>query len=570
MAYVVPLLSEEEQKKNEQVNGSSVVGSTSQSSVIPGSGGGGQAAQGQQAPKRSATGFTNFSTYLTANQGQGQRMANDRADDIQAEAKQTMGQVDKETNQFLQGQGVYDQSGKLNTSKFDTKSIPQDFSKTDFTRVGQQDFNKLYNQSSNEFGQFKPTSERPGYNFLKDPNAAKNQAESFSGRTAELQQEYGKGNAYGRGLQNLDAFLLGQSDLGQKRASGIQSTIDYAKAGQGSGLGQINKAIGDFGQSAKNYDAAIAQSRDAYQKQYQNQLGQLGSQYSALENQIKGLKPSVNLYGVDEQGNIIANGLAGQKADKIYTAPNGQRYTVQADQSEFEKLYNPLQETFGNYSKVAGLTNQKVNPLADYKTAYQSALDKATSDLIAQYEAKNRPVSTAGQERAPQTAVMGQKSSSKIPNPITATKGGKITFNKDALVPLGAKESLGVTKKVAEAGMGAMGTVTKADKAKNPVRKISDKVLDTAVGGLGFKINKAGKSDAQVAKELGMSTEQYRNILASGKTNQSAYGYGGELGNVNESVSNSLSGLDMKALQDIIKNPQKYAKQKAKPVSKKG
>lgn len=510
MAYVVPTMTDEEEKKKNEATGSSVVGSTAQSSIIPSAGSSGSGAvsgtQQQAAPKRSATGFTNFGTYLQANQGQGQRMANDRADDIQAEAAQTKANIDRDTTQFLQGQGVYDQSGNLNTQKFDTKNLQKDFGSTDFTNVNQQDFNKLYNQSSNAFGQFKPTNERPTYDYLKDPNAVKNQAESFAGRTAELQQEYGKGNSYGRGLQNLDAFLLGQSDLGQQKAKGVQQTIDYAKAGQGSGLNLIDKSMADYANAAKFYDQNVAQSRDAYQQAYNKQLGDLGSQFSNLKTQAAGLKPNVNLFEVDAQGNIMSNSLTPRKADQVFRAPNGKQYTVVSDTSAFDQISNPLQSAYDRYSKVAGLTNQKVEQLPDYKSQYNAALESAKKNLIDQYLAQNQPLATLNRtspQSKPDIMVGGAPISAGgsgsilsqvVPTPISI-KDGKTTFNKNALVPVGAKETVATTKKVGEGA-------TSAAKKLNPiVQKATVAPTQKALSTLGISNKKGSGTKAPITEQ---------------------------------------------------------------------
>lgn len=527
MAYVLPLM-DEEKEKQDQINGSSVVGSTSQSNIIQGGSGAGAGVgtqSAQQQPKRSSTNFTNFSTYLDANKGQGQRMANDRVDNIQEDVNKTKELVNKDTNQFLQGQGVYDGSGKLNTSQFDTKNVQKDFTGTDFTKVGQQDFNKLYNQTSNQFGQFKPSQEKPTYDYLKDPNQVKNQAESFGGRVAELQNEYSGGNNYGRGLQNLDAFLLGQSDIGAKKAQGVQDTINYAKTDKGSGVNAINTAYDQFGNAAKGYDTAIADSNKAYKNAYGSQLANLTNQFQTAEGAIKGLKPKVNVMDVDANGNVIG-GAPGQKATQVFTAPNGKKYTVVSDQSQFDQLYNPLQETYGSLSKVAGLTNQKVNPLGDYQKMYKDALTQATKDLEAQYIARNQPVQTLNSQAPSQpkpTVMVGgvpisNQSKSLMeniaPNPITMKKG-KLGVDEKGLIPVGSRESVKAVQTAAKAGQGAYNTIEKGVNQVIPVtKKVSTAGVKKLFGGGG-----GSGSSVKIADD----TPQTRDVVSM-QNLENAYG----------------------------------------------
>lgn len=386
MAYVSPLLSEDEKKKQSEQGG--VQTSTGQSTVIQGSGGqqSGSSSQPATPKKQSGSGWTNLSAYVNANQGQGQRMANERADNIALDTETQKSRVNQETNKFLQDQGIYDQQGQLNKSQFDTKNIKRDFRDTDFTKVGQDEFQSLYNQSSDKFGAFKPQKETPKFDFLANPEEIRNQSTNFNWRVSELQDEYGKNKPYSRGQQNLDAFLLGDSDLANKRATATQSVKDYAFRDPNAGVNKIQGAYDQFGQLAKEYDRSIGESKGAYQKAYGDQLKNLSDIYSQTEQKIKGIAPKASIGEVDASGNIVGTGA---KADKVYTAPNGKKYAVVVDSQGFERLIDPLKSQFQNYSKVAGLTNQKVNPMTDYQTLYNQALEQATKDAIANYDKQN-------------------------------------------------------------------------------------------------------------------------------------------------------------------------------------
>lgn len=479
MAYAIPLLNEDEKKKQQEAG--SVVGTSGQTDVISGSsqqssapsasaGQGSQSVQQSAAPKKSGSGWTNLSTYFNANQGQGQRMANDRTDNINADVTGQKQKINQETNTFLQGQGVYNPEGKLNTSQFDTKGVKQDFKDYDYTKANQQDFNKFYNQDTDFYKNFKPAQEKPTFSFLKDPGDIKNESSNFNWRVQELQDEYGKGgNRYDRGMQNFDAMLLGKSNLADQRMNAYQGVKDYAFKDPNAGVNLIDKEIQQYGTSAKNYDAAIDAAREAYRSQYANQLANVTNQFKQADQNVRSIRPSAQAYEVDAQGNIMMPSTTAQKADKVYTAPNGKKYAVVVDKNGIEKLIDPAKEAYSKYSKLASFTNQKVDPMAQYDKLYQDALNQAIADATSKYTKANAYVEPPTVEKKQDVA--GVTTKGLAPMPIKKNKDGTIAFNNEVFIPAGTEQTKAAAPKISKAvNEGA----TKAGKAVEQVGKPAD------------------------------------------------------------------------------------------------
>lgn len=526
MAYVVNAMDEEEQKQNGQQTqgqfspGGVVQTSSGQGSTISGSGAG-------ATPKKSSSGsnWTNLTTYLDANKGEGQRMADTRQDNIQQDVDTQTGQIKEQNKAFLQGQGIYDTAGNLNSGAYDASKVQKDFSGTDFTKVGQQDFAKYYNQDSNKSGNMKFSDQKPEYK-IPDPGDIKNQSTNFGWRVAELQDEFGK-DKYDRGLQNLDAYLLGSSNLADQRLNATQKVKDYA-AGPDTGAGEIQKAYDQFGAGLKGYDQAVDQSRNAYKSAYDKSLGNLANLWTQSDKNLKSMAPKLNTVELDAKGFIPGTNQKPQ--GQVFKAPNGKMYSI-GDQNSFN--LGDARNVYDQYSKVAGLTGQKVGAFGDYEGMYKSALQAATDKAIADLTARNQ---AAPANETKTSATMGNR----IPDftPAISMENGNVRFNKDSLISPATRAA---NKGLEQLASGAKVGIKKVEaEAPKPIKNL---VGDTKKG---FK-NLFGGG--------GSGVDPYKNVDNTPKTRDVV-----AMGNLANAYD--VSGLDNIDFNALIANLQKNNKKK--------
>lgn len=218
-------LLEDEQKK--QAGGGVIAGS------------GGVASQGaNQQP--TGSGFTNLQTYLDANKGQGQGVAQDIVSEGQKGVDTARAAADKTANAWA------DQtSQKVNTAATEASN-----------QVAQGNTGSVYGGPVN-------AQAAEGYNDIeKNYQNVKNQANSYANdynaQKSTLQNKYGYGNGFGA----LDTFL-GRQD-GRQTIQDWQGKVDTGSTAQAAqkvnsaiqgGIGQVDKAKTDY-KTAQDLKAA--------------------------------------------------------------------------------------------------------------------------------------------------------------------------------------------------------------------------------------------------------------------------------------------------------------------------
>lgn len=231
--------------------GSSVFGST------PGVGG---SPSGNPAPRSdsSNSGFVGLQSYLAANQGQGQEMANNIASNVSGQAQDAQNQV----NNLSQGfKGLVDQNtttwnpDAVNTAINDAENLSANGT------LSQQDLSNFGKMAGASYNGPTDLSQQGGYSqaaqAVTGAQNALGETQSESGREQLLGQVYGgNGQAYSNGERALDQGLV-EGDAGaQKTLSGLNNQW----SGIGQWLGNASNTAANEAANARVTDQTTAQN----------------------------------------------------------------------------------------------------------------------------------------------------------------------------------------------------------------------------------------------------------------------------------------------------------------------
>jgi len=232
-------------------------GGTAGGQVLAGSGGAGGASPAQAA----GSGFTNLQTYLTANKGQGQGLANEITQQGQAAVDTAKAKANTDATNWADA-GVKSAENAANTAANTYNSTTEALKADPNYQYGNNVWGTTYGgpQTAQDF----KSESNFGVNDLdKAYQNVKNTASSFANdratQQAGLQQKYG----YGAGFAALDTFL-GRQD-GRDKIQGWAAGVDPGSA-QGQ-IDRVNQAIAGGKQTVATAQSGFEQAnRDAKAK----------------------------------------------------------------------------------------------------------------------------------------------------------------------------------------------------------------------------------------------------------------------------------------------------------------
>lgn len=211
-------------------------------------GGGGTSAPQASQPQQKGSGWTNLKSYLDANAGEGQRMAGQLAGGFGADTDKAISEI---------GSKAATETAELGTAKAQTAGANYF---ADPTNIGKSDFDRYYTQGMTDA---QKTFDAGTVGALPEQWRQKaGLAEQGQGGRKALIGEYltkGSGD-YSGGMGSLDAFMLGQTDLGKQlgaKSQGVEDALtkaqtDFAVA-RDKKAGELGAAQGEF---RKLFDAA--------------------------------------------------------------------------------------------------------------------------------------------------------------------------------------------------------------------------------------------------------------------------------------------------------------------------
>lgn len=232
---------EEENKTGEALK-------TGEAGAQQGQAGGGGASAAQAPQQQKGSGWTNLKSYLDANAGEGQRMAGQVTEGFGADTQKAIGDI---------GSRASTETNELGTAKAQTAGANYF---ADPANIGKSDFDKYYSQGMTDAQR---TFDAGDVGALPDQwrNKADLAGQGQGGRKALIGEYLTKGAGdYTGGMGSLDAFMVGQTDLGKQlgaKSQGVEDALtkaqtDFAIARKAK-EGELSKAQGDF---RKLFDAA--------------------------------------------------------------------------------------------------------------------------------------------------------------------------------------------------------------------------------------------------------------------------------------------------------------------------
>jgi len=260
-------------------------------------GGGGASAPQASQPQQKGSGWTNLKSYLDVNSGEGQRMAGQLSEGFGADTSKAIGEI---------GSKAATETAELGTAKAQNAGANY-FS--DPTNIGKSDFDRYYTQGMTDA---QKTFDVGTTGALPDQWRQKaGLAEQGQGGRKALIGEYltkGSGD-YSGGMGSLDAFMLGQTDLGKQlgaKSQGVEDALTKAqtnfaiardkKAGElGAAQGEFRKLF-DAARQAEAAKAAAAYTpagflkdpslKAAYDAEDIDGFARRGQEYDARENAL--------------------------------------------------------------------------------------------------------------------------------------------------------------------------------------------------------------------------------------------------------------------------------------------
>lgn len=257
----------QDEEENKPAAGAGGVLRTGEAGAQQGQAGGGGASAPQAQQQQKGSGWTNLKSYLDANAGEGQRMAGQLSEGFGADTSKAIDEI---------GSKAASETAELGTAKAQTAGSNYF---ADPANIGKSDFDRYYTQGMTDA---QKTFDAGTAGALPDQWRQKaGLAEQGQGGRKALIGEYltkGSGD-YSGGMGSLDAFMLGQTDLGKQlgaKSQGVEDALtkaqtDFAvardkKAGElGAAQGEFRKLF-DAARQAEAAKGAAAYTGAGYQK----------------------------------------------------------------------------------------------------------------------------------------------------------------------------------------------------------------------------------------------------------------------------------------------------------------
>lgn len=289
MAYVAPI-EDEEQKKEGELGAGGVV-TTAAPSSLQSTG----STTGEAAPvSKGGSGFTNLNKYVSANVGQGARMASDVTKDVGQTAQGV-----REAGTSLQQQALRDiEQGTVKDTGVAASLV------SDPTKVNREQFQRQYGAT------YSGPQDVSGYDYYKQGTQGVGRLEqqlkasqSQEGRKSLLEQAYERPQ-YTAGQRSLDSFILGASEAGKQQLQNLQQQY----SGVGQEFADISKGLeSQIGQARQTTQQTREATRQAYDQAVQAQQAELEADRAALQKMQSGRDKSFERMVSDLTGDKVSD-----------------------------------------------------------------------------------------------------------------------------------------------------------------------------------------------------------------------------------------------------------------------